>query len=335
MHLPFEDEILLAYSKEALLRILRLGMTMPFLGALVRFRANYTPRRVDDLEAASDSTVVEATSYFGTLKRVYTVQGWAGLYQGIVPSIAEVVLDFIMFFLSIRLAPLMPSVQILPFHLRNLWGLIPFLLLYLLFAAVPVALHVVRVRAIVTRYRLRTLNLGTALRVLLSSAERRNPLRLYQLPGVVFATLLSSIILTTTSLGCLIFFPASTRPAPGQTPIVYPLGIVAVLTVLLTPLEVMRVRLSLQRAGETPATQQRETAAVPEPVESKSETEESPLLAHNVEQEVIQAGTEQPPYTSLRDCARKILEEEGGGALYRGWWITALILFPMFSSLWI
>nr|GAT56131.1 predicted protein [Mycena chlorophos] len=149
MHLPLgvPDEVLLAYSKDALLRILRLGITMPFVGALVRFRANSIPHRAqpDDLEAASDLTVVEATSYFGTLKRVYTVQGWAGLYQGIVPSIAEVVLDFIMFILSIRLASLTPSVQILPFHLRNLWGLVPFILLYLLFAAVPVALHVIRV----------------------------------------------------------------------------------------------------------------------------------------------------------------------------------------------
>ena len=34
--------------------------------------------------------------------------------------------------------------------------------------------------------------------------------------------------------------------------------------------------------------------------------------------------TEQEPYTGLIDCGKKIVEEEGWGALYHAWWWTML-----------
>lgn len=33
---------------------------------------------------------------------------------------------------------------------------------------------------------------------------------------------------------------------------------------------------------------------------------------------------EEDPYVGLVDCAKRILDEEGWGALYRAWWITLL-----------
>lgn len=32
--------------------------------------------------------------------------------------------------------------------------------------------------------------------------------------------------------------------------------------------------------------------------------------------------TEREPYIGLVDCAKRIMDEEGWGALYRAWWLT-------------
>jgi hypothetical protein len=36
------------------------------------------------------------------------------------------------------------------------------------------------------------------------------------------------------------------------------------------------------------------------------------------------------PYLGLVDCAKRIIDEEGWGALYRGWWLT--MLFGVFRA---
>lgn len=36
------------------------------------------------------------------------------------------------------------------------------------------------------------------------------------------------------------------------------------------------------------------------------------------------------PYLGLVDCAKRIIDEEGWGTLYRGWWLT--MLFGVFSA---
>jgi hypothetical protein len=36
------------------------------------------------------------------------------------------------------------------------------------------------------------------------------------------------------------------------------------------------------------------------------------------------------PYLGLVDCAKRIIDEEGLGALYRGWWLT--MLFGVFGA---
>jgi hypothetical protein len=33
---------------------------------------------------------------------------------------------------------------------------------------------------------------------------------------------------------------------------------------------------------------------------------------------------ERDPYTGFLDCAKRVIDEEGIGALYRGWWIMLL-----------
>jgi hypothetical protein len=40
--------------------------------------------------------------------------------------------------------------------------------------------------------------------------------------------------------------------------------------------------------------------------------------------------SDKDPYLGLVDCAKRIIDEEGWGALYRGWWLT--MLFGVFSA---
>lgn len=94
-------------------------------------------------------------------------------------------------------------------------------------------------------------------------------------------------------------------------------------TIIITPLEVIFLRLSIQPnrvAPEFNSTSQEE-----------SDTEEAREYA-GVEEDVINLRTEREPYVGLIDCGKRIIEEEGWGALYRVWWWTTLqdLCFSMF-----
>ena len=84
--------------------------------------------------------------------------------------------------------------------------------------------------------------------------------------------------------------------------------------VVLTPLEVISVRLSVQRnnseaAGFGPAPQD----------------EDMPELEYaGREEDVIALRPEDDPYEGFLHCAKSILQEEGPETLLRGWWITLL-----------
>jgi len=42
------------------------------------------------------------------------------------------------------------------------------------------------------------------------------------------------------------------------------------------------------------------------------------------DEDVIALRPEDDPYYGFRDCAERIMNEEGIGALYRAWWLTML-----------
>ncbi|KAJ6545346.1 hypothetical protein B0H19DRAFT_1380026 [Mycena capillaripes] len=55
-----------------------------------RYRANYTPKRsiyLPDADEGFYETRAETDSYFGMMRRMHRLEGWAGLYKGIMPSI--------------------------------------------------------------------------------------------------------------------------------------------------------------------------------------------------------------------------------------------------------
>lgn len=66
------------------------GIAVPLIGAMVRYRAHYRPQSVslgpdgkhDEDEDMLDSSLPQATSLLGTLRRVKALEGWYGLYKG-------------------------------------------------------------------------------------------------------------------------------------------------------------------------------------------------------------------------------------------------------------
>ncbi|KAJ8081180.1 hypothetical protein PM082_018023 [Marasmius tenuissimus] len=69
--------------------VLSLAVSVPLSGALVRWRVHYAPStgriRLEDSEGQEPSTP-PVTGYFSTLRRVYRLEGWAGLYKGFSPT---------------------------------------------------------------------------------------------------------------------------------------------------------------------------------------------------------------------------------------------------------
>jgi hypothetical protein len=69
--------------------VLILGIGMPFMGVLIRYRADYIPKAGgvsldnEDGVGVAPRSSEPATSYFGMMNRVYRIEGWAGLYKGI------------------------------------------------------------------------------------------------------------------------------------------------------------------------------------------------------------------------------------------------------------
>jgi hypothetical protein len=61
---------------------------MPFVGVLVCYQENYTPKagavRLNDEPGLPGNLTSDVSlSYFGMMKRVYRIEGWGGLYKGL------------------------------------------------------------------------------------------------------------------------------------------------------------------------------------------------------------------------------------------------------------
>lgn len=105
-------------------------------------------------------------------------------------------------------------------------------------------------------------------------------------------------------------------------------------TVVLTPLEVISVRLAIQRnhaAPEFNSISQEEDGDAEEAMEYAGVDEDVIGYVLKVyrepsssEFESISLRTEREPYIGLVECAKRIIDEEGWSALYRAWWLTAL-----------
>jgi hypothetical protein len=181
-----------------------------------------------------------------------------------------------------------------------------------------------------------------SLRVLLTPTERRRPWILYLTPGLLATQVahIAYIVLGLRSIRQLLLpelanpgIPRSEEISPVKLVIFFVIALLS--TIILTPLEVIAIRLSIQRNHAAPefnsisqeeegdADEATEYAGVEEDVIGYVKLRFSFLLPE-ITNHVCSLRTEREPYVGLIDCGKRIIEEEGWGALYRAWWLTTL-----------
>ncbi|KAH7888747.1 mitochondrial carrier [Phlebopus sp. FC_14] len=228
-----------------------LAILVPLTGALVRFRAHYNPKGLQ-LDAEGDvqpHTGPVITSYVAMLKRVYKIEGWPGLYKGLMPSAIStlIVTIFLMIFLSdsnLRHGKYStPSTGIVG------------MLLYSVFAMlISLPQTIITDRAITTPHKLPYFDPIYSLRLLLTPTERRHPWILYLTPGLL-ASQVSHIAYVVLGLRTVrqLLLPELANPGVPRKEDISIVGFLTffvlalVSTAVLTPLEVIAIRLAIQR----------------------------------------------------------------------------------------
>ncbi|KAI6157751.1 mitochondrial carrier [Pisolithus tinctorius] len=294
-----------------------LAIIVPLTGAIVRFRANYNPKglQLDPEGDVQPHTGPVISSFFAMLKRVYDIEGWSGLYKGLMPTLISslIITAFLIVFLddnSIRHRPYTaPSAGILG------------TLFYSIFAMLlSLPQTVITDRAITTPHKLPWFNAAYSCRILLTPTERRRPWIIYLTPGLLAAQVahISYVILILRSIRHLIL-PELAAQAGWHDVSLLRLSLFFVLalasTAVLTPLEVISIRLAIQR---------NHASAEYNSVSQEGSDTEGVTEYAGANEDVIGLRTDRAPYTGLIDCAKTIVEEEGWVALYRAWWLTML-----------
>ena len=313
--LSFWDTVVLLFSLA-----FSLALLVPLSGALVRFRAHYNPKglQLDPEGDVQPHTGPVISTYFGMLARVYKIEGVPGLYKGLMPSLLSsvVIIVFMIAFLSDS-------------NLRHGTYTAPDsgvlgTLFYSIFAMlVSLPQVIITNRAITTPAKLPYFNALYSFRILLTPTERRRPWILYLTPGLLATQVvhIAYIVLFLRTLRMWILPEFSPNSFPRREDfsavrlVVYFI-ISLSSTVILAPLEVIAIRLSIQRNHAAP-----EYNSVVQ--EEEGDAEYSAEYA-GADEDVIGLRTEREPYVGLVDCAKHIIDEEGWSALYRGWWITML-----------
>ncbi|KAJ7072271.1 hypothetical protein C8F01DRAFT_1011928 [Mycena amicta] len=314
--MPFLEYLLVVPSLA-----LSLAVVVPLTGVLVRFRANYTPLglALDAEGSAVPHTGPSLTSFWATLRRVHRLEGISGFYKGLMPTLVTAVIMslIILTFLDSGVSPgrhgyRPPTTSVLGTFIYGLT---------LVLLSLPSA--IITCAAITTPHKLPYLGLQRSLRVLLTSTERRRPWIIYLTPGLLAAQFAHTAYITLI-LGPLhrLLVPMATGPGgisyADSTPVKFVIYVAIILlsTSILTPLEVITVRLAIQRNQSSS-----EYNSVSQEVEG--DAEDVPEYA-GAEEDVIGLRTEAEPYTGLINCAQTIVKEEGRRVLLRAWWVTVL-----------
>ncbi|KAF7303442.1 hypothetical protein MIND_00573000 [Mycena indigotica] len=266
----FIDDLVAELLSSLFSTVFTFAVGMPFLGVLVRYRANYTPHRLqlpdDDQTPPADEVV---TSYLGVMRRVYRVEGWAGFYKGLVPAV-----------LTTMLTPLaqMPFKMILSLfdaprggetlsYIVVVYTILWICVFPLLAVLLLLPMQILTYRAITTQHHLPFFARSPkpAFNALLSTLERQKPYLLYLTPGLALSNILLSLTavlggLPVQMLVMLMVDPRGREETAERLkrhlPFIILAGVVAfiILLLLLTPLRLMRVRLALQRREAAEAT---------------------------------------------------------------------------------
>jgi len=297
-----------------------LALLVPLTGALVRYRAHYNPKglQLDSEGDVQPHTGPVISSFFAMLKRVYKIEGWSGLYKGLMPTLLSTlfIISFLLIFLSDSNfrhgAYSAPSTGLLGTLFYSLFAML-----------ISLPEIIVTDRAITTPHKLPYFKPIYSLRLLLTPTERRRPWLLYLTPGLLAVQVchIAYVVLGLRSIRRLLLPQLSETGFPRTDDISYvKLGIFATIallsTFILTPLEVIAIRLAIQRNHAAP-----EFNSVAQ--EEEGDAEEAVEYA-GVEEDVIGLRSERDPYVGMIDCGKRIIDEEGWAALYRAWWLTML-----------
>ncbi|KAI5116135.1 hypothetical protein M0805_003235 [Coniferiporia weirii] len=321
----------------------------PVLGALVRFRVHYAPRRgasdaegADEVLRTADEEAEEVRNYPHMLKRTLAIEGKMGLFKGVVPKLVVLffttfLCEVVPFGLCIRawlwvswIVAILPKGLRFPGHEEALTVLVLLPCEFALFVFVN--------RAITTRHALpfRTHPLR-ALRALFTPAERARPwavLASPQLRGALLAHLLRALYIALVErplvklivLSILLIAPLEV--AAARLCVVYPAqesawsGEVVLEGEAVQETKVPDAEIAVDDIGKGLATmpfqdniEEVETEVKPaQPSKSTDPTRPLPR-AFRLRHE---------PYAGLTPCIREVFAEEGPSALYRGWWMTVL-----------
>ncbi|KAF7288693.1 hypothetical protein HMN09_01375300 [Mycena chlorophos] len=297
---------------------LSLALVVPLTGILVRFRANYSPRGLAlDAETGAPSVPhagPSLNSYWATAKRVWQLEGGSGFYKGLMPTMITALLMSLVILTFLDASP--------GRHYRPpVTGVLGSLFYGLLLVIVSLPSAIITYRAITTPHKLPYFGLMKSLRILLTPTERRRPWIIYLTPGLLAAQFLHTAYITLV-LGPLhrVLIPMASGPGgvlyPDTTALKFGIyvGIIILSTGLLTPLEVITVRLAIQRNQSSS-----DYNSVSQEVEG--DAEDVPEYA-GAEEDVIGLRNDAEPYTGLIDCAKTIVNEEGVKALYKAAWVT-------------
>ncbi|KAI0036958.1 mitochondrial carrier [Vararia minispora EC-137] len=308
---------------------LGLLITVPLTGTLVRLRANFNPKglQLDPEDGVQPHTGPVVTGFFAMMARVKRLEGWAGLYKGLMPTLLSNL--FLIMFSILVFGPVMANPRNRGSYnapATGLWGTLLYSVI-LMFVSLPAV--IITYRSITTPHRLPWFKPVHCMRVLLTPTERRKPWILYITPGLLLTEVLhiAYVVLGIRTLRFVLLPELSGEDKPGLEDLSIPklaifYAIVALSTILLSPLEVVSTRLAIQRnhaAAEYNSVAQEEEGDAEEVMEFAG-----------ADEDVIGLRSEMDPYRGLIDCVQKIAREEGKGALYRGWWLT--LLFVIFGA---
>ncbi|KAF5331453.1 hypothetical protein D9758_016340 [Tetrapyrgos nigripes] len=299
------------------LAVLSAAVVVPFSGILVRYRANYSPKSVQ-LDGEERATGPVVNGYFTMFRRVYKLEGVAGLYKGFMPTIFTGFVFFILSFLTFLVTPVHSPAFIL--------------ILTLLSFIVDLPLSVITNRAICTPYRLPSWEPKTALRVLLTPTERRSPWKLYLNPGLFFVHVLSLLwagvivgFATAAVAWKIVEEGRNNHNEVLKWVFVGVYAAVVVVAALVTcPLQVLFVRLTLQRNHGTSGSGDGNAAEVSEPRTEVEQAARLELKEYSKDVDVIGLRDEFDPYTSLFNCFVRMKREEGVKVFYRAYWVILL-----------
>ncbi|KAH8997112.1 mitochondrial carrier [Lactarius hatsudake] len=267
--------------------------------ALVRLRANYNPKglQLEPKDGVQAHTGPVLTSFLLMSSRVRRLEVGSAPFHSLVPILlSNVVLSqFPAIFLGASLSsPRKHGIYNSP--ATKICGT----LLYSIFSMlISLPAMIITYRSIITPYQLPYFSPLHSLRVLLTPTERRLLHITYAIVGLrIFRHLL---------LPSLSHVDDSPHKAIS-------LFSTAILEVISTRLAVLRNHGSAEFDSVTQ--------------EKVGDTEDLP--EYSPDEDVIELMNDTDPYLGLRDCVKKIIDEEGWRTLYRGWRLT---MFGVFAQL--